>query len=142
MSSVDASSSHGIAPAGCWLRPNTNQVDEGRGTQDVSARLDGVHEVEPLAFYYWALIASKFQSWGTEHDRPPRDQESVKNKFNKLSNAKKKTGDPSWPSPVRRAKHIARDIQNKCAARVLGSYEEDEDDDTNILAAGGRRETL
>ena len=56
-------------------------------------------------------------------DKQPseRDQDSLKNKFDKLANIKKKTGDPTCPEPVRRAKRIARAIQNKCAAMTLGS---------------------
>ena len=94
---------------------------------DISAMLDIVEEEEPLGANHWAVVASKFAKWAKENDRPHRDQDSLKNKFDKLSNMKKKTGDPSCPQPVRRAKHIARAIHNKCAAMTLGGSSDVED---------------
>ena len=73
------------------------------------------------------MVASNFAKWAEENARPHRDQDSLKNKFDKLSNRKKKTGDPSCPQPVRRAKHIARAIHNKCAAMTLGGSSDGED---------------
>jgi len=43
-----------------------------------------------------------------------------KNKFDKLANKKKDTGNPSCPPEVRRAKHIARDILGSCYAGSAG----------------------
>lgn len=81
---------------------------------DITALLDCVTEVEPLGANQWAIVATKFSAWAQANSRPLCDHDSLKNKFDKLANAKKKTGDPSCPSPVRKAKHISRDIQNKC----------------------------
>ena len=59
------------------------------------------------------------------------------NKFDQLSNMKQKTGDSSCPQPVRRAKHIARAIHNKCAAMTLGGSSDEED---NAVVVGNSSE--
>lgn len=63
--------------------------------------------------------------WVTEHDRPLREIDSFKNKFDKIFNSIKETGDPILPPLVRRAKHIACMIQPKCSASVLVDYQMD-----------------
>ena len=93
---------------------------------DISAMLDIVEQEEPLGANHWAVVASNFTKWARENARPHRDQDSLKNKFDKLSNMKKKTGDPSCPQPFKRAKHIARAIHNKCAAMTLGGSSDGE----------------
>lgn len=72
-------------------------------TEDVTAILGIVEEGEPLGANHWAVVASKFTVWVSDNSRPLRDQDYLKNKFDKLANIKKKTGDPSCPEPVRRA---------------------------------------
>lgn len=37
-----------------------------------------------------AVVATKFQTGASGNDHPVRDQDSLKNKFDKLANAKKK----------------------------------------------------
>ena len=102
--------------------------------------------MEPLGSNHWAQVAAKFSEWSAANERPVRDQDSLKNKFDKLANAKKKTGNPSCPPDVSRAKHIARNIQNKCAAGVPGSDENEEghheENETNSITGGGRWETV
>ena len=51
-----------------------------------------------------------------------------KQKFDRLLNTNKKTGDPSCSSHIRRAKHIARSIVGKACAKSL-SFDEDVDID-------------
>ena len=87
---------------------------------DITALLDCVEAEEPLESNHWAVVTKKFALWAAANSRLERDQDSLKNKFDKLANMKKKTGDPSCPLPVRRAKFIARAIHNKCAAMTLG----------------------
>ena len=102
-------------------------------TEDVTALLDCVEEVEPLGSNHWAIVATRFREWSVDNERPERELDSLRNKFDKLANSKKKTGNPSCPEPVRRAKRIARAIQNKCAAMTLeGSSDEEE---TEVRAA-------
>ena len=107
--------------------------------EDINMLLEFVSAVEPLGANHWTIVADRYATWAVENDRSPRDHDSIKNKFDKLANAKKKTGDPSCPSPVRKAKNVARAIQNKCAARVLGDTDEEVEEDS--LAGGGHWET-
>lgn len=76
--------------------------------EDISVLMDHLDEVEPFGSSQWAIVAYKFREWAATNSRPQRDQESLRNKFDKLANAKKKTGEPSCPCLVRRAKHIDR----------------------------------
>lgn len=55
----------------------------------------------------------------------PRDIESPRPKFDRLANVKKPTGDPSYFSDVRRAKHIARCILGKFIEVSIGDSDED-----------------
>lgn len=83
---------------------------------DVGALLDIVEAHEPLGSNEWAGVAAEFRQWAAAHGRMCRDVDSLKKKFDKLANMKKKTGDPSCPPEVRRAKHIARSILSRAAA--------------------------
>lgn len=94
--------------------------------------LDAVSDVETLGANHWAVVDGNYASWANTNERPRRDQESLKNTFDEFENSKKKTGDPSCPSPVRRAKHVARAIQKKCAARILGTSDEEDDENGDI----------
>ena len=99
---------------------------------DISAMLDIVEEEKPLGANHWAVVASNFATWAKENPRPHRDQDSLQNKFDKLSNMKK-TEDPSCPQPIRRDKHIARAIHNKCAVVTLG-WSIDGEDNAVVVA--------
>ena len=82
--------------------------------------LDIAEDLEPLGANNWSKVAKRFKKWAEVNGRPARDFESLRNKFDKLANAKRKTADPSCPPSVRRAKHISSTIQAKCAAYTLG----------------------
>ena len=82
--------------AGC---PNYNE-------EDVTTLLNCVEEIEPLGSSHWAIVAGRFRQWAKDNERPERDFESLRNKFDKLTNSKKKTGHPFSLEPVRRAKWI------------------------------------
>lgn len=79
----------------------------------------------PLGHNYRALIASEYKTWAKANDRPCQDKESLRNKFDKLTNTKKPTGDSSFPPCVRRAKHLAREIHNVAASRSRGAGNEE-----------------
>ena len=87
--------------------------------EDIERLLDCVGHYEPLGANEWALVHRMYNEWTEKAERPVRDQMSLKSKFDKLVNTRKKTGDPSCPASVRRAKHIARDILNKCSALTI-----------------------
>ena len=93
---------------------------------DVEAMLNIVEDIEPLGANNWSEVASQFCAWTHANSRPARNFEFLRNKFDKLANAKKKTGDPSCPPSIRRAKQISRAIQAKCAAYTLGDSSEEE----------------
>ncbi|CDF39445.1 unnamed protein product [Chondrus crispus] len=105
--------------------------------EDVTALLDFVEEVEPLGSNHWAIVARKFRKWAEDNERPEREFESLRNKFDKLCNSKKKTGNPSCPDPVRRAKGIGRAIQNKCAAMKREGSSDEEDNGSRIEGESG-----
>ena len=69
--------------------------------------------IEPLGLIHWAEVASLFEEWALENERPTREQDYLKTQFNKMVNTKKKTGDPMCPPLVRRAKYIARNVARK-----------------------------
>lgn len=87
---------------------------------DTEKLLDLVEEVQPMGAQQWAIVANEYAEYAQGEDRPKRDQDSLRNKFDKLVNAKKKTGDPTCPADVRRAKRIAKGILAKCAATTIG----------------------
>lgn len=87
---------------------------------DVEALLDIVAEVLPLGNNMWEGVAAQHAKWCEDNNRPLRDGTSLKNKFDKLANDKKKTGDPLCPLEVRRAKKLARDINDKAFSGSLG----------------------
>jgi len=89
-------------------------------SMDIGALLDIVGEILPLGANMWAEVASEYALWAETSGRPPRDQDSLKGKFDKLANTKKDTGNPSCPPEVRRAKHISRDILGSCYAASAG----------------------
>jgi len=87
---------------------------------DITTLLDCVDDVDPLGANHWCMVAQRFAKWARENSRPERDVDSIKNKFDKLSNAKKRTEDPSCPPSIHRAKEIARNIYTKCSAISIG----------------------
>ena len=74
--------------------------------------------------------------------------DGIKQKFDRLANEDKKTGNPNWPPVVRRAKYIARSLVIRAHAISLGfeSIQIDEIDDftdlTNNSEANIPRNTL
>ncbi|KAI0558515.1 hypothetical protein FGB62_204g10 [Gracilaria domingensis] len=86
----------------------------------------------------WALVASKFDARSKATTRPLRD-ETLKNKYDKLCISKRKTEDPSCPPDLRRAKHIARDIQAKVVAIVLDHDEESDEENSDAVTECGRK---
>lgn len=66
-------------------------------------------------------MASNFNGWARRHNRLGREQESLKTMFDNLVATKGPTNEASCPVPVRRAKRIARNIESRGFARVLGA---------------------
>lgn len=94
--------------------------------QDVDELLHIVEEVIPIGANDWSRIRSEFNDWANQHDRPSREAHSLKSKFDKLAAMKSSLNVKQGPDNVRRAKQVARAIQTKCAATVLGESDEDD----------------
>lgn len=90
--------------------------------------LDIVAEELPLGANEWALVEKRFNDDGDDV-AVMRDQDSLKKKFDKLAATKKSTGDPTCPPDVRRAKQIARDINGRAHAAMVGDSSDEEGGD-------------
>jgi len=90
---------------------------------EVEKLLDIVGDILPLGCNMWALVAARYGEWAAVYRLPERDQDSLKNKFDKLAATKKSTGDPTCPAPVRAAKNIARNIL--ASAHAVSAGDED-----------------
>lgn len=88
--------------------------------EDIKVLLDIVERCEPIGGNDWAYVSKQFNDYAPEIERPVRDIDSLRTKFDNLAKTKKPTGDPSCPPNVRRAKHIARDILGKVNAISVG----------------------
>jgi len=100
--------------------------------------LDIVGEVEPIGANMWALVASRYAEWAVEVGYPPRDQDSLKNKFDKMVGDKKRTGVAFIPPDIRRAKDIMRSILASAHAVDAGGEDEIEPPQPHI--GGGEEE--
>ena len=124
-SNIKRADSSGVGEPATDEKPKKTGKRPGRAgspnytAEDISLLLDCVEQHEPLGANEWALVKATFSEEAKRIGRPERDQDSLKSKFDKLVNTKKKTGDPTCPPLVRRAKHIARDIMNKCSALTI-----------------------
>ena len=71
----------------------------------------------PTGQYMWDRLAGAFNEGARRDDM--RDAEALKNKFIRLKNHPKPTGDPDCPEEVRRAKRVQRLIEAQCAVLEL-----------------------
>lgn len=136
---VPGSAASRMQPVPTTDSPDKKRVVKNRGGRngapnyadsDIDALLDVVEEVQPIGANEWSLVAAKFEMYATEVGRVPREMESLKLKFDRLSNTKKPTGDPSCPPHVRRAKRIARDILSRVNAVAVGVDSEGDEENT------------
>lgn len=138
-STPSASTAHLSAPnpsQGSMPPPSASRKKKGGRSgapnysiEDIEAMLDAVEDVEPLGANQWAIVEQQFNEWSTANERPYRDMDSLKLKFDKLASVKKPTGDPSCPANVRRAKRIAQNILGKCNAHSVGDSSSSDDDE-------------
>ena len=103
------------------------------GSEDTNSLLDLTDLHIFPGHNHLAMVEEGFKEFCTENESPVRELEFLRNKFDKLCNSKKPTGYADFPPAVSRAKQIARDIQCKAAACVLGvnDSERDQRTDTN-----------
>lgn len=92
--------------------------------------LDIVADELPLGANEWAVVEQRFNDNGDDI-AVIRDQDSLKEKFDKLAATKKSTGDPTFPPDVRRAKQIARDINGRAYAAMVGDSSDEDGGDAS-----------
>ena len=108
------------------LRSNRRLGKQNYSTEDVHALLGICSDVEPLGFNMWTMVEGQFCAWADAPDRPHPDGDTLRAKFDKIANARKKTGGPSSPTEIRRAKKIARKILAQVCTASLGGAVESE----------------
>ena len=89
--------------------------------------LDIVGEIEPLGSNMWASVHEEYKKWAENSGYRVRDRDTLKQKFDRLANEKKPTGSARCPSPVLRAKQIARNILGRAQATALGGGDESDE---------------
>ena len=92
---------------------------------EVAMLLDIVEQHEPFGSNIWSAAYEDYRKWAVASEMPTRDQDMMKQKFDRLANTNKLTGDPTCPPTVSREKHIARSILTRAAAVTVGAYDDD-----------------
>ncbi|ETV78927.1 hypothetical protein H257_07717 [Aphanomyces astaci] len=104
----------------------------------VDLMLDKVESILPMGKNAWRKVEVEFNTAASVF--PHRDAESLKCKYQQLRNNPKPTSDPECPMDVRRAKRIARDIDNK--TDVLAREDDCEvDDEVGSIGNGQNNQT-
>lgn len=77
-------------------------------------------EVESVGANHWAQVWHAYSEWAKIYGYSTRDQAMVKQKFDRLANENRPTGDAHCPPNVRRTKRIARAILGHAQSIALG----------------------
>jgi hypothetical protein len=90
------------------------------------AELLGIIRVKkPIGNDMWKEVEREWNALASTHEGfTQRPALLLKQKFTRLVDTKKATGDPNMPQLVRHAKHMNYTIQNKIAAGEIGIEEE------------------
>jgi hypothetical protein len=128
---------------------STKKRDKGKGshysTEEIDLIMDVVEKVLPSGEYMWERVAKEY------NERKPRgsacrDMESIRIKFRKFKNEKKPTGDPNCPEHVKRAKRIARLIDNHVGATEINddvdSDDENDDSEVSSIISGSKSSSV
>uniref|UniRef100_K3X1I4 DUF6818 domain-containing protein n=1 Tax=Globisporangium ultimum (strain ATCC 200006 / CBS 805.95 / DAOM BR144) TaxID=431595 RepID=K3X1I4_GLOUD len=87
---------------------------EGYSKADVRALLRCLREVLPVNGDEWDVVLRRYRdSHATPNARASRDSTSLRTKFRTLTNAKKRSSDPTCPPEVRDARRIQIEISEK-----------------------------
>ena len=73
----------------------------------------------------WSIVMKRHRTWAVENEYPFRNLSSIKDKFDRLANLNKSTGDPTCPPNVVSAKMIGRAIVGRASAATLGDIGDD-----------------
>lgn len=80
-----------------------------------------VGDVELLGGNHWAVVGIRYNEWAIDSAVPCRDDAMLKQKYDRLANTSKSTGNPTCPPEVRKANRIARNILAQAQATALGA---------------------
>ncbi|KAI0557861.1 hypothetical protein FGB62_255g00 [Gracilaria domingensis] len=69
----------------------------------------------------WALVYRDYNRYAYQNERPRRQSEALKKKYDKLQYYQKRTGDLTCPDYVRRAKNIQKEILSKMVCQTYNS---------------------
>ncbi|KAI0561682.1 hypothetical protein FGB62_75g020 [Gracilaria domingensis] len=95
------------------------------GVKDVNTLLDIIKEHEPTKMNGWARVHHDYNRYAQECDRPRRQSEDLKKKYDKLIYVQKRTGDPTCPAFVLRAKNIQSQILAKMVSLTYNTNMDD-----------------
>ncbi|KAI0565573.1 hypothetical protein FGB62_17g09 [Gracilaria domingensis] len=84
---------------------------------DVNVLLDIIEEHEPKGMNGWALIHRDYNRYAYQNERPRRQSEALKKKYDKLQYYQNRTG----PDYVRRAKNMQKEILSKMVRQTYNS---------------------
>ena len=107
---------------------------------EISMLLDVIQEILPLGKNEWVAAHEVYKKWARENGYQERDNAMIKQKFDRMTSEKKPTGVGQCPSPIRRAKKIAQDIQLRASAGSLGIEPETNCADNAELISTGQSE--
>jgi hypothetical protein len=106
---------------------------------EVKLLLDLIEEKLPLGSQEYETLIEPEYNKAVSPDRS-RSAEDLRNKFKKLRNVKKPTGDPSCPEEVKRAKRIHRKIEGRMAVADFNQSDDDDDDEEDNESGGDEEE--
>ncbi|KAI0559981.1 hypothetical protein FGB62_128g029 [Gracilaria domingensis] len=109
--------------------PHSRENAPNYTSDECEILMNCIDEILPLGANEWALVEQRYNTTIRTHDRPTRTAKSLRTKFDNLVKSSKKTGDPTCPQPVRRAKQAERAIFTKMSAALVGDMDISEDDD-------------
>ncbi|KAI0635273.1 hypothetical protein C8Q77DRAFT_1054865 [Trametes polyzona] len=107
----------------CKGRP---QGAAGFSTDDVQTLLELIDAHKPYGQNGWNRVCDAYNQYAVKNARPKRDVHALRQKYYRLVNTQKPTGDPNCPDTVRMAKRIDQDIEAQVHYVVLNDDVPDE----------------
>ncbi|KAI5785850.1 hypothetical protein EDC01DRAFT_597742, partial [Geopyxis carbonaria] len=88
-------------------------------TADLSSLLGAIEDVYPVGNEGWERVTMLYADYAEENKRTERSSTSLRTQYRKMVNHTKPTGDPDCPTHIRRAKRVAREIEQAYDVDVL-----------------------